>query len=65
MHDYSNNKSHDPHGFKKEIKIKIKYNTVKAVAKRFPNRIAVMMVLLKAEAVPLTWIDYCVMPPAD
>ena len=24
-----------------------------------------MMALLEAEAVPLTWVDYCAMPPAD
>ena len=40
MNNYSNNKPHDPHGFKEEVKIK--YNAVKAVDGRFPNRTAVM-----------------------
>ena len=63
MNNYSNNKPHDPHGFKEEVKIK--YDAVKAVAGSFPNRIAAMMTLLETETVPLTWVDYCVMPPAD
>ena len=45
LNNYSNNKPHDPHSFKEEIKIK--YNTIKAVAKKFPNRIAAITVLLE------------------
>ena len=59
--NYSNNKPHDPHGFKKEVKIK--YNAVNAVAGRFPNGTAAIMTLLEAEAVPLTSVDYHAMPP--
>ena len=63
MNNYSNNKPHDPHGFKEEVKIK--YNTVKAVARRFPNGTAAMMEFLKAERPALDWVSYCVVPPAD
>ena len=61
--NYNNNKLHDPHGFKEEIKIK--YDAVKAVAGRFLNGTAVMMALLEAEVPALTWVDYFGMPPAD
>ena len=50
MNNYSNNKPHDPHGFKEEVKIK--YYAVKVVAGRFPNGTAVMMELLGAAAAP-------------
>ena len=63
MNNYSNNKLHDPHGFKE--KVKIKYNTVKAIAGRFPNGTATMMTLLENNVPALTWIDYCVMVPVD
>ena len=63
INNYSNNKPHDSHGFKEEVKIK--YDTVKAVAGKFPNGIAAMMALIKAEVPSLTWVDYCAMPPAD
>ena len=63
MYNYSNNKLHDPHGFKEEVKIK--YNAVKAVARRFPNEIVVMMALLKAEVPALMWVDFSAMPPVD
>ena len=49
MNNYSNNKPHDPHGFKEEVKIK--YDVVKTVAGRFLNETAAMMELLGA-AVP-------------
>ena len=67
MNNYSNNKPHDPHVFNHVFKeeVKIKYSVVKAVPGRFPNGTAAMMALLKVEAVPLTWADYCAMPPAD
>ena len=41
MNNYSNSKPHDPHGFKEEIKIK--FDAVKAVVKKFPNRTEAMM----------------------
>ena len=63
INNYSNNKPHDPNGFKEEVKIK--YDVIKVVARSILNGIAVMMSLFEAEAVPSTWVDYCVMPPAD
>ena len=35
LNNFSNNKLHDPHGFKEEVKIK--YDSVKAVTGNFPN----------------------------
>ena len=52
MNNYSNNKPHDPHGFKE--KIKVKHNAVKAIAGRFPNGTAVLMALLKQNVPALT-----------
>ena len=46
MNNYSNNKPHDPHGFKEEVKIK--YDAVKAIAGKFPNRTAAMLAVLGA-----------------
>ena len=63
MNNYNNNKPHDLHSFKEEVQIK--YNAIKVVARRFLNETAAMMALLEAETVPLTWVDYCAMPPAD
>ena len=63
MISYSNNKPHDPYGYKEEVKIE--YNAAKAVAGRFPNETAAMMALLEAEVLALTWVDYCEMSPAD
>ena len=57
MNNYSNNKPHDLHGFKEEVKIK--YNVLKAVAGRFPNRNAAMMELLAVVAPPIDWDGYC------
>ena len=57
LNNFSNNKPHDPHGYKEEAKIK--YNSVKAIAGKCPNGIATMMALLVAEAVPLDWDEYC------
>ena len=61
--NYSNNRPHDPHGFKEVVKIK--YDAIKVVAGKFSNGTAVMMALLEAEPIPLTWANYCAMPPAD
>ena len=44
MNNYSNNKPHDPHGLKEEVKIK--YNAVKAVVGKFPNGTGIMIELL-------------------
>ena len=61
MNNFSNNKPYDPHGYKEEVKIK--YDSVKAIARKFPNEIAAMMTLLAAEAVPLDWAAYCTLTP--
>ena len=57
MNNYSNNKPHDPHGFKKEVKIK--HNAVKAITGKFPNKTAAMMALLAAAAPTIDWVGYC------
>ena len=49
MDNYSNNKPHDSHGFKEEVKIK--YDAVNAVVGKFPNRTGLMIELVGA-AVP-------------
>ena len=46
MNNYSNNKLHNPHCFKKEAKIK--YNAVQAVVEKFPNQTGAMIKLLRA-----------------
>ena len=61
LNNFSNNKLHDPHGFKEEVKIK--YNSVKAITGKFPNGTAAMMVLLAAETIPLDWVAYCALTP--
>ena len=63
MNNYSNNKLHDPHGFKEVVKIK--YDAIKVVTRRFPNGIAAIMALLEAEVPTLIWVDYCTMLPVD
>ena len=57
LNNFSNNKPHDPHGFKE--KIKIKYDSVKAVAGKFRNGTATMMTVLAAVAPPRYWAYYC------
>ena len=57
MNSYSNNKPHDPQGFKEEVNIK--YNAVKAVVRKFPNGTGVMIELLRAEVPTLDWVNYC------
>ena len=47
MNNYSNNKPHDPHDFKEEVKIK--FDAVKAVAGMFPNGTGAMIELLGAK----------------
>ena len=63
MNNYSNNKLHDPHGFKEEVKIK--YNAVKLVGERSSNGTAVMMALIKQNVLALIWVDYYSMVPVD
>ena len=63
MNNFSNTKPNDPHGFKKELKIK--YNAVLAVVGKFPNGTGPMMKLLKAETPKLDWNDYCLMNVTD
>ena len=41
LNNFSNNKPHDTHEIKE--KVKIKYNSVKAIARKFPNRTVAMM----------------------
>ena len=62
MNNYSNNKLYDPHGFKEEVKIK--YDTVKTVAGRFPNRTIVTMELIGAVLPPIYWAGYSQLTPA-
>ena len=57
----SNNKLHDPHGFKEEVKIK--YDSVKAITKKIPNATAAMMALLGAAVPLLDWAGYCALTP--
>ena len=60
---FSNAKPHDPHVFKRELKIK--YNAVVTVVGKFPNRRGAMTKLLKAEPTTLTWANYYAMSAAD
>ena len=52
LNNFSNTKLHDLYSFKEELKIK--YDAVLAVVRKFPNRIGIMMELLKVEPIPLT-----------
>ena len=49
MNNFSNNKPYDPHDYKEEVKIK--YDSIKATARKSPNGTAVMMALLAVETV--------------
>ena len=51
LNNFSNSKPYDTRGFIEEVKIK--YNSVKAIAGKFPNGTAVMILLLAAETKPL------------
>ena len=46
-------------------KVKIKYNTAKAVVGKFPNRTGAMIKLLRPAVPALDWVAYFVMPPVD
>ena len=63
MNNYSNNKPHDPHGFKEEVKIK--YNVVKAVVGKLPNGTGAMIEFLGGAVPALDWVAYCAMFPVD
>ena len=63
LNNFSNNKPHDPHGFKEEIKIK--FNAVKAVVGKFSNGTGSMMELLKAEVPTLDWAIYFALPVTE
>ena len=52
-----------PHGYKEEVKIK--YDTVKAVVKKFPNRTGATMELVGAAVPVLDWDNYCALTPAQ
>ena len=57
MNNYTNNGPYNPHGFKKQIKIK--YEATKEVARKFPNGTAALMELLTNAQPPLDWATYC------
>ena len=61
LNNYSNNKPHDPHGFKEEVKIK--YFAVKVITGKFPNGTAVMMILFAAVAPAIDWAEYYALTP--
>jgi len=61
MNNYTNNEPKDPHGFKEQVKIK--YETTKAIARKFPNGAAALMELLsRAQSAALDWDGYCALP---
>ena len=58
---YTNNKVHDPNGFKDQVKIK--YEAIKATVGRFPNGTAILMHLLSNdEPDAFDWDGYCALP---
>ena len=63
LNNFSNNKPHNPHGFKKEIKIKC--DVLLGGGKKVPNRTRAMMELLKVEVPALDWAAYCAMPVTE
>ena len=63
MNNFSNAKPNDPHRFKKELKIK--YDAVLAVVRKFPISTGPMLELLKVERPALDWDDYCALPVAE
>jgi len=63
LNNFSNAKPNDPHRFKEELKIKC--DAVLAVVGKYPNGTGPMLELLKAEATPLYWDDYCGMTVAN
>ena len=53
LNNFSNRKPHNTHEFKEEVKIK--YDSVKAIARKFPNG--------TTETIPLDLVAYCVLTP--
>ena len=63
LNNFTNANLSDPHGFKEELKIK--FDAVLAVIRKFSNGTGPMLKLLKAEVPPLDWTDYCALPVAE
>ena len=63
LNNFSNAKLNDLHGFKE--KLKIKFDAVLAVVRKFLNNTGPMLELLKAEIPPLDWAAHCAMDVAD
>ena len=63
LNNFSNNKWYNPHVYKEEVKIK--YDSVKAIAGKFPNGIAQNMTLLTMTPPPLDWATYCALTPTE
>ena len=60
---YTKNVPQDPHGYKKQVKIK--YEATKAIVGKFPNGIAALMELLSNALIPLDWAGYCALLEED
>ena len=63
MNNYSNNKPHDPHGFRGEVKIK--YDAVKVVVERFSNGTGAVIKLLGAAVPTRDWAYYYQLTPVE
>ena len=62
LNNLSNAMPNDPHGFKRDLKIK--YGAVLAVVRKFSNGTGPMLELLAAQIPPLNWAHYCAMDVA-
>ena len=63
LNTYTNNGPQAPHGFKEQINTK--YESTKAIARKFPNRTAALMEILSKTEVPLDWAGYCALSEED
>ena len=63
FNNISNTEPNDPRGFKEVLKIK--YDSILAMVRMFPNGTGLMLHLLQAETIPLNWADYCAMLVAE
>ena len=63
LNNFTNVKPNNPYGFKENLKIK--YDAVLAIVRKFLNCTGPMIELLKAESTPLTWANYCEMQVVD
>ena len=61
IHNFTNSKPEDPHGYK--VELKVRYNATTAIARKLPNRTGFLVKLLTKETVPLDWNNYCRMIP--